>query len=213
MNSEMSRDELAQICDIARRHHLLVISDEVYARLVYGVEHTCVAALPGMQEHTILLGGFSKAYAMTGWRVGYAAGPAEVIAAMTKIHQYTMLCAPIIGQMAALEAMKDGDEEVEKMVAEYDRRRRVMVKGLNDLGLTCFEPRGAFYAFPSIKATGLSSEEFAERLLLEEKVAVVPGEAFGPSGDGHVRCCYATSLPDIEKALERMGRFLSRHKG
>lgn len=208
----MSRDELSEIADIARRHHLLVISDEVYARLVYGVRHTCFATLPGMGEQTILLGGFSKAHAMTGWRLGYAAGPDEVIAAMTKVHQYTMLCAPIIAQMAALEAIKRGDKDVADMVTQYDQRRRVMVKGLNELGLTCFEPRGAFYAFPSIKSTGLSSEEFAERLLVEEKVAVVPGTAFGPSGEGHIRCCYATSLPDIEKALEKMQRFLSRHR-
>lgn len=208
----MGREELAQIAEIAERHHLLVISDEVYSRLVYRVEHTCFATLDGMREHTILLGGFSKAYAMTGWRIGYAAARREIIEAMTKIHQYAMLCAPIMGQMAAIEALKSGDASVEKMVEEYDRRRRVMVKGLNDIGLACFEPHGAFYTFPSVAVTGMTSEEFTERLLLEEKVVVVPGSTFGQCGEGHIRCCYATSLADIEEALERMGRFVQRHR-
>jgi len=207
----MARGELAGIAEIARKHNLLVISDEIYARLVYGMEHTCFAALPGMKERTILLGGFSKAYAMTGWRVGYAAARAEIIEAMSKIHQYAMLCAPIMGQVAAIEALSSGQAAVEEMVAEYDRRRRVIVKGLNDIGLSCFEPKGAFYAFPSVRGTGMSSEQFAERLLLEERVAVIPGSAFGACGEGHVRCCYAASLSDIEEALERMGRFVSRH--
>jgi aminotransferase len=207
----MARDELAKISEIARKHNLLVISDEIYARLVYGMEHTCFAALPGMKERTILLGGFSKAHAMTGWRVGYAAARAEIIEAMSKIHQYAMLCAPIMGQVAAIEALSSGQAAVEEMVTEYDRRRRVMVKGLNDIGLSCFEPKGAFYAFPSVRGTGMSSEQFAERLLLEERVAVIPGSAFGACGEGHVRCCYATSLSDIEEALERIGRFVARH--
>jgi len=207
----MARGELAGIAEIARKHNLLVISDEIYARLVYGMEHTCFATLPGMKERTILLGGFSKAYAMTGWRVGYAAARAEIIEAMSKIHQYAMLCAPIMGQVAAIEALSSGQAAVEEMVAEYDRRRRVIVKGLNDIGLSCFEPKGAFYAFPSVRDTGMSSEQFAERLLLEERVAVIPGSAFGACGEGHVRCCYAASLSDIEEALERMGRFVSRH--
>jgi aminotransferase len=188
-----------------------VVSDEIYNRLVYGVEHTCFATLPKMKERTILLGGFSKAYAMTGWRVGYAAAIPEIIEAMTKVHQYTMLCAPIIAQMAAIEALRTGEAAVKEMVADYDRRRRVMLKGLNDIGLACFEPRGAFYCFPSVKATGLSSEEFAEQLLVEEKVAVVPGQAFGECGEGYVRCCYATALSDIEEAMRRMGRFVERH--
>jgi aminotransferase len=208
----MSREELAQIADLAREHNLLVVSDEIYSRLVYETWHTCFASLPEMRERTILLGGFSKAYAMTGWRIGYAAANAEIIAAMTKIHQYTALCSPIMGQMAAIEALNSGEEEVERMVKEYDQRRRVIVNGLNEIGLACFEPRGAFYAFPSISITGLSSEEFAERLLLEERVAAVPGSAFGQCGEGHVRCCYATSLSDIEEALRRMGRFVERHR-
>jgi len=208
----MDREELVKIAKVAKRHNLLVISDEIYERLVYGVEHTCFASLPGMKERTILLRGFSKAYAMTGWRIGYAAARDEIIEAMMKIHQYTIMCAPTMAQMAALEALKGGDAEVEEMVADYDQRRRVMVKGLNDIGLTCFEPKGAFYAFPSIKGTGLSSDEFAESLLIEDKVAVVPGSTFGQCGEGHIRCCYATSLEEIEEALERMARFVKRHR-
>jgi aminotransferase len=208
----MPRDKLAQIAEVARRHHLLVVSDEIYARLVYGVEHTCFATLPQMKENTILLGGFSKAYAMTGWRIGYAAASKEVIAAMTKIHQYTMLCAPIMAQVAATEALKSGENSVIEMVEDYNRRRLVIVKGLNKIGLPCFEPKGAFYAFPSIKGTGMTSEEFAEKLLIEEKVAAVPGTAFGQCGEGYIRCCYATSLADIEEALARMGRFVEKHK-
>jgi len=208
----MSRDNLAQIAEVAKRHQILVISDEIYGKLVYGVEHTCVSSLPDMKENTILLGGFSKAYAMTGWRVGYAAGRRDIIAAMTKIHQYTMLCAPIMGQMAAIEALKTGEESATEMVEDYNRRRLVIVKGLNDIGLSCFEPKGAFYAFPSIKSTGMTSEEFAEQLLIEERVAVVPGTAFGEYGEGYLRCCYATSLNDIEEALTRMGKFVNRHR-
>ena len=208
----MTRDKLSQIAKVARRHQLLVISDEIYAKLVYGVEHACFATLPEMKESTILLGGFSKAYAMTGWRIGYAAATREIIAAMTKIHQYTMLCASIMGQVAAIEALKSGEASIAEMVEEYNRRRLTMVKGLNDIGLSCFEPRGAFYAFPSVKGTGMTSEEFAERLLIEEKVAVVPGSAFGQCGEGYVRCCYATSLADIEEALSRMKRFVAKHK-
>jgi aminotransferase len=208
----MTRDKLLQIAEIARRHHLLVVSDEIYARLVYGVEHTCFAALPEMKRSTILLGGFSKAYAMTGWRIGYAAAPREIIASMTKIHQYTMLCAPIMGQIAAIEALKSGEDSVTEMVEDYNRRRLVMVKGLNDVGLSCFEPRGAFYAFPSIKCTGMTSDEFAEKLLIEEKVAVVSGSSFGQCGEGYIRCCYATSLADIEEALVRMKRFVAKHR-
>jgi len=208
----MSRDKLAQVAEVAQRHQLLIISDEIYAKLVYGIEHTCVATLTDMKESTILLGGFSKGYAMTGWRIGYVAGRREIIAAMTKIHQHTMLCAPIMGQIAAIEALKTGEESAAEMVEDYNRRRLVIVKGLNDIGLSCFEPRGAFYAFPSIKSTGMTSEEFAEQLLIEEKVAVVPGTAFGEYGEGYLRCCYATSLNDIEEALTRMGKFVNRHR-
>jgi len=207
----MSREKLIDIAEVAKKHGLIVISDEIYAKLVYGVEHTCFATLPGMRESSILLGGFSKAFAMTGWRIGYACAPRDIIAAMTKIHQYTMMCASTMGQVAALEALKAGEEASNEMVADYNRRRRVIVKGLRDIGLSCFEPKGAFYAFPSIRCTGLSSEEFAERLLTEEKVAVVPGSAFGECGEGYVRCCYATSLADIEEALVRMKRFVSKY--
>lgn len=208
----MGREKLARIAEVARRRGLLVISDEIYARLVYGVAHTCFAGLPGMKDTTVLLGGFSKAYAMTGWRVGYAASSPEIIAAMTRVHQYTMMSAPTMAQVAAIEALRSGEDSAAEMVAEYDRRRRVVVKGLNEIGLSCFEPKGAFYAFPSIVSTGLTSEDFAEKLLREEKVAVVPGSAFGPGGEGYVRCCYATALPDLEEALARMKKFVSRHR-
>jgi len=208
----MEIGDLADIADVARHHNLMVISDEIYNLLVYDTEPVCFASLPGVKDRTILLAGFSKAYAMTGWRIGYAAASADLIAAMTKIHQYTALCAPIMGQVAAIEAIKAGEPEARRMTQEYDRRRRVMVKGLNDIGLTCFEPKGAFYAFPSITSTGMSSEEFAETLLTEEKVAVVPGTAFGQCGEGHVRCCYATSLSNIEEALTRMARFVKKYR-
>jgi len=208
----MPRDKLQQIAEVAQHHHLLVISDEIYARLIYGVEHTCFATLPGMKENTVLLGGFSKAYAMTGWRIGYAASSRDIIAAMTKIHQYTIMCAPTMAQVAAIEALRTGEPNVLEMVEDYNRRRQVIVEGLNNIGLPCFEPRGAFYAFPSIKSTGMTSEEFSEKLLVEEKVAVVPGPAFGQCGEGYVRCCYATSLADIEEALSRMKRFMTKHK-
>ena len=207
----MSRDRLLDIARLAQDHDLLVISDEIYDRLVYGFEHTCFASLPGMRQRTILLGGFSKAYAMTGWRIGYAAAPAEILAAMRKVHQYTIMSAPTTAQYAALEALKHGEEAVQQMRARYDRRRRLIVDGLNNIGLTCFEPRGAFYAFPSIAITGMTDEEFSERLLMEEKVACVPGSAFGASGAGHVRCSYATAYDQIELALERMARFAQRH--
>ena len=208
----IGRDKLSEIAEVARRHRLLVISDEIYAKMVYGVETTCFAALPRMKDSTILLGGFSKAYAMTGWRIGYAAAPREIIAAMTRIHQYTIMCAPTMAQVAAVEALKSGENVTAEMVEDYNRRRLVIVKGLNDIGLTCFEPKGAFYAFPSIKSTGMASEEFAETLLTEEKVAVVPGSAFGQCGEGYVRCCYATSLADIVEAISRLKRYIERHR-
>ncbi|MDP2727871.1 MAG: aminotransferase class I/II-fold pyridoxal phosphate-dependent enzyme [Dehalococcoidia bacterium] len=209
----MDREKLEGIARLAEAHDLLVISDEIYDRLVYGVEHVCFAALPGMKQRTILLGGLSKAYAMTGWRIGYAAAPPEIMEAMVKVHQYTIMCAPTMAQYAALEALKSGEPAVQEMLEEYDRRRRIIVRGLNEIGLSCFEPRGAFYAFPSIRSTGLSSEEFAQRLLVEEKVVVVPGNAFGLCGEGHVRCCYATSMENIEQALERIGRFVEGVRG
>jgi aminotransferase len=206
----MFRKEADAIAELARKHDLLVISDEIYARLVYGVEHICFPSLPGMKRRTILISGLSKSHAMTGWRIGYVAADRRFIQAMTKIHQYTMLCAPTMTQMAAVEALKNGEADVKSMVQEYNRRRRFMVKRLNEIGLPCFEPKGAFFAFPSIKVTGMSSEKFAEKLLLQEKVAVVPGTAFGPCGEGFVRCCYATSLPNIEEALRRMARFVRK---
>lgn len=206
----MPRRDMEQIAGIARSHDLLVISDEIYERLVYGVDHVCFASLPGMVDRTIHLGGFSKSYAMTGWRIGYACSNSEIIEAMMKVHQYTMLCSPIQGQMAAIEALRSGDGPVEEMREEYNRRRHLMVRGLNRLGLNCLEPQGAFYTFPSIQGLDMSSEEFAERLLMEERVALVPGSAFGPSGEGHVRCCYAVSTDEIEEALNRIERFVGR---
>ena len=204
----MPRQDLAEIARFAEQHDLIVISDEIYASLTYDGEHTCFASLPGMRDRTILLNGFSKAYAMTGWRIGYAMGNADFIGAMTKIHQYTMLCAPITAQVAAIEAIKQGKASRNKMVAEYDRRRRLMVDGLRNIGLDCFEPRGAFYVFPSIRNTGLTSLQFAEQLLQAEKVALVPGDAFGACGEGFVRCSYAASSKNLAEALDRIGRFV-----
>ena len=204
------RATLSAIARLIVDRDLIAVSDEIYDRLIYSGEHVCVAALPGMRDRTILLGGFSKAYAMTGWRVGYVAAPRDLMAGIVKIHQYTALCAPIMSQYAAIEALKNGEAAVHSMVEEYNRRRRVIVKGLRQAGLSCLEPEGAFYAFPSIAGMGLSDEEFAERLLIEERVAVVPGRAFGECGRDHIRCCYATSLPQIEVAIERIGNFVSR---
>jgi len=206
----MTRAELEAVAEVVMEHDLVVLSDEIYGELNYEDESVCFAALPGMQERTIVLNGFSKAFAMTGWRVGYAAGDPELIGAMHRIHQFSMLCASTMGQAAAVEALRNGEAEKNKMVAEYNRRRRVIVDGLRRIGLDCFEPLGAFYCFPSIQRTGMSSEEFANKLFFEEKVAVVPGTAFGASGEGFVRCCYACSLENIEEALFRMGRFLRK---
>ncbi|XOK61768.1 aminotransferase class I/II-fold pyridoxal phosphate-dependent enzyme [Paenibacillus elgii] len=206
----MSREDLLEIAKVVEKHNLIVISDEVYDKLTYEGEHTCFASLPGMRDRTILLNGFSKAYAMTGWRLGYACGHPEVIAAMTKIHQYTMICAPITVQKAAIEALRNGTEEMKEMVGSYNQRRRLVLKGFQEIGLPCFEPRGAFYAFPSIRHTGLSSEAFAWRLLEETKVAVVPGNALGSAGEGHIRCSYASSVENLTEAIERMGRFLKQ---
>ena len=207
----MERETLLEIAQFVIEHDLLVISDEIYDRLVYDVEHVCVPSLPGMWERTILLGGFSKDYAMTGWRIGYTAAPAEILAAMRKIHQYTIMSAPTMAQVAGLKALQEGEGDVQLMREKYDRRRRLAVDGLNNLGLACFEPRGAFYAFPSIAVTGMTDEAFCQALLAEEKVAVVPGHAFGNGGDGYVRLSYAASYDKIEEALDRIGRFMRRH--
>jgi aminotransferase len=208
----MSRDDLLAVAEFVERHDLYVLTDEIYDRLVYGAPHTSFPSLPGMRERTILLGGFSKAYAMTGWRLGYLCAPAPITEAMMKVHQYIMMCAPTASQYAALEALRSAEEDVRGMVAEYDRRRRVIVDGFNRIGLTCFEPMGAFYAFPRVDATGLDDITFAERLLFEERVAVVPGSAFGEQGAGHVRACYATSMEQIEEALVRVERFCRHHR-
>lgn len=204
----LSRRNLQAIVDLAVEHDLYILSDEIYERLTYDQEHVCISTLPGAWERTVLLNGFSKAHAMTGWRIAYACAPRPLLEAMLKIHQYTMLCAPHVAQRAALEALDHGEADVEEMVADYDRRRRYFVAGLNKIGLDCAPPGGAFYAFPSVRRTGLTSEQFAEQLLKTQRVAVVPGNAFGPSGEGHVRCSYATSLLNLEEALERMGRFM-----
>ena len=210
----MNREGMLKIAHIAEKHDLIVISVEIYDRLVYGDhQHVMFASLPGMVDRTVHLGGMSKDYAMTGWRVGYALGPADLLGAMRKIHQYLIMSAPTVGQAAALVALTDPRAEgyVEQMVASYDQRRRLIVKGLNELGLDCVEPKGAFYAFPSVRKTGMNEHEFCEQLLREERVAVIPGSAFGYGGEGHVRCAYAASLENIEKALERMYRFMQRH--
>jgi aminotransferase len=207
----MTRENLIDLADLAEQEDLLVISDEIYDRLVYGGhKHTCFASLPGMFQRTITLGGFSKDYAMTGWRIGYAAAPAPILSALRKVHQYTVMSSPTIAQYAAIAALKEGEEHVQTMVDEYDRRRKLIVSGLNEIGLATFEPKGAFYAFPSIAVTGMDDEAFAHLLLKEEKVAVVPGNAFSADGQ-FLRCSYATSYEKIEEALERMHRFMVRH--
>lgn len=209
----MTREDLSAIAAFALKHDLIVISDEIYADLTYEGSHTCFSSLPGMRDRTIVLNGFSKAYAMTGWRIGYALSNSDFIGAMMKIHQYTMLCAPITAQVAAIEALKRGKTNMNKMVAEYNHRRRLMIDGFQHIGLSCFEPKGAFYIFPSIKDTGLSSMQFAEELLKAEKVALVPGDAFGASGEGFVRCSYAASVENLSEALLRIERFIkSRNK-
>ncbi|MGE5454694.1 MAG: aminotransferase class I/II-fold pyridoxal phosphate-dependent enzyme [Methylocystaceae bacterium] len=208
----MGEADLQALVEVIVKHDLFVISDEIYGELTYGQKHISIATLPGMKERTLVLNGFSKAYAMTGWRVGYACGHHDLIYAMNKIHQYTMLCAPIMAQMAAIEALKNGEKPMREMIADYNQRRRIIVDGLAQIGMPCFEPRGAFYCFPSIEVTGMNSEDFCEQLLKEEKVAVVPGTAFGPSGEGYVRMCYAASLDNIATALERMGKFVTRHQ-
>jgi aminotransferase len=206
-----SRETLMSVLDLAEAHDIIVISDEIYDQLVYGVSHVNFASLPGAWERTLTLGGFSKDYAMTGWRIGYACGPADIIKGLVRIHQYTIMSAPTTAQDAALEALHNGEKFVQEMVAEYDRRRRLIVAGLNQLGLTTFEPRGAFYAFPNITASGMDDDTFAETLLKEEHVAVVPGNAFGIGGAGFARCSYATAYEKIEEALRKMEKFMERH--
>ncbi|GGJ02338.1 aminotransferase [Alicyclobacillus cellulosilyticus] len=203
----LTEEDVQAIARIVMEHDLFVVSDEIYAELTYGRRHVSIAAVPGMKERTIVINGMSKAFAMTGWRIGYCAAPRDLIEEMVKIHQYTIMCAPSMGQVAAVEALRHGQADKDRMVEKYDQRRRLIVKGLNDIGLRCHEPRGAFYAFPDIRSTGLSSEEFAERLLAYG-VAVVPGNVFGAAGEGFVRCSYATSAEQIERALERMARFV-----
>lgn len=208
----MGREDLLGVAEVAARHDLAVISDELYDRMTYVGEHTCFASLPGTQDRTILLGGFSKAYAMTGWRLGWVAAPGALAEAVMKVHQYVMMSAPTASQYAAVAALDEGETFIQEMVAEYDRRRRLIVDGFRAIGLSTFEPRGAFYAFPDVSVTGLDSVSFSELLLQEERVAVVPGSAFGSCGEGYVRACYASGYEQIERALERIGRFVQRHR-
>jgi len=208
----ITHERLSAIAALVEKHNLVVISDEIYDRLVYGVEHVCFASLPGMRERTIVLQGFSKAYAMTGWRVGYMLGPDVLLAEMRKLHQYLIMSAPTVSQWAALKALEVGEPFVQEMHARYERRRTLIVEGLNAIGLACIEPHGAFYAFPSIQSTGMDDNEFAERLLQEERVAVIPGRAFGTSGAGFVRMSYATAYDKIEVALERIANFVQRYR-
>ncbi len=207
----LTRERMLEIAAVAEKHDLLVLSDEIYERLIYGVEHICFASLPGMYERTLLFSGMSKSFAMTGWRIGYVSAPADIMAAMRKVHQYLIMSASTTGQIASIEALLHGEPDVKEMCAQYDQRRRLIVDGFNSIGLACFEPRGAFYAFPSIAATGMSDNDFCEKLLLEDRVAVIPGSAFGRSGAGFVRASYTNSYENIEKALERMHRFMQRH--
>jgi len=205
-----TKKELESIAEVIKRNDVLLISDEIYDHLSYDIPHIAMPTLPEMKERTVYLNGFSKGHAMTGFRIGYACGPEKIISAMTKIHQYTMLCAPIVSQMAAIEALKNGMPEVKKMAREYNRRRRLLVAGLNDCGLKCHLPEGAFYAFASVESTGMTGMEFATKLLQQEKVAVVPGEAFGSGGGKFIRLAYAASLSDIEEAVRRIKRFVKK---
>jgi aminotransferase len=205
----MRAEHLPAIAEVLKGTDIMIVSDEIYSELTYEGRHVSIASIPGMKERTIVVNGFSKAYAMTGWRLGYAAGPAPVIEAMMRIHQYAIMCAPTTSQFAAIEALRSCDDDVESMVAEYDRRRRLVVMKLNKMGLSCFDPGGAFYAFPSIKSTGMSSQEFCEKLIHAKKVAVVPGDAFGESGEGFVRICYAYSLDHLKEALKRIEEFIN----
>ena len=207
----MTRQCLGEIAQVAKKHDLLVISDEIYARLVYGEEHTCFPSLPDMWERTVLLQGLSKSHAMTGWRLGFAAAPPEILGAMRKVHQYTIMSAPTVSQYAGIEALERSESFVNTMVEEYNRRRQVMFKSFNSMGLPTVEPKGAFYVFPRVTHLGMSAEDFCEKLLYEEKVAVVPGGAFGECGMDHVRACYATSMEKIEEAMTRISRFIEKH--
>ncbi len=207
----LTRERMTEIAAVAEKYDLLVLSDEIYERLVYGVEHTNFASLPRMYDRTILMSGMSKSYAMTGWRIGYVSASQPIMEAIRKLHQYLIMSASTVGQVAALEALTQGEKDVSDMREEYDSRRKLIVSGFNELGLDCFEPHGAFYAFPNVAASGLSDEQFCEQLLYEERVALVPGSAFGAAGAGFVRASYATSKPNIEIALERMRRFMRRH--
>lgn len=209
--SLLTKEELEKIAQIVKKHDLLVISDEIYAELTYDGAHSSIASLDGMRERTILVSGFSKGFAMTGWRLGYICAPETLAQAMLKIHQYAMMCAPTMAQYGAIEALKNGREDVEHMRRSYRRRRNYMVKSLNEIGLDCHLPGGAFYVFPSVTKTGMTSEEFAEKLLMEERVAVVPGSVFGSGGEGHVRCSYASSMEVLQEAIGRMQRFVNRH--
>lgn len=209
----MSRQDLEPIADLARRRNLFVLTDEIYSELTFEGEHVSIGSLPGMRERTVFLHGFSKAYAMTGFRIGYACGPAEIIESMMRIHQYSMLCASIISQEAALEALQYGEADTAEMRDQYLLRRNFIVTALNQMGLACHRPRGSFYAFPCIRSTGLDSKQFALRLLQEEKVACVPGSAFGASGEGYLRCCFATSMERIEEACRRMARMVQKLNG
>ena len=208
----MTREEIQPLVDILKDRNIIVLSDEIYAELTYEGKHVSIASFPGMRDRTVLINGFSKAYAMTGWRIGYAAAHPDLIAAMYKIHQYGIMCSPTTAQYAGIEALENCDDEVREMAREYNRRRRVMLKGFRDAGLDCFEAMGAFYLFPSVKSTGMTSAEFCEKLLIEEKVAVVPGEAFGECGQGFIRACYAYSIDNITVAMERVKNFVARHK-
>lgn len=206
----MRRKDLEAVARVVERHNLLVLSDEIYASLTYGgAPHVSFSSLPGMRERTVLVNGFSKSHSMTGWRLGYAAGPEEIVGLMTKLHQYAIMSAPTTSQYAAIEAMKNGDEDIEYMRSQYDMRRRLIVDGLNSMGLKCFEPEGAFYVFPSVRSTGLTSQEFCEKLIYSHRVAVIPGDAFGASGEGFVRISYSYSVKHITEALERIGAFLN----
>ncbi|MDV2886094.1 aminotransferase [Alkalihalophilus pseudofirmus] len=208
--STMNQEELKEIAELAERHDLLVFSDEIYAELTYDEEHVAFSSLEGMKERTVIISGFSKAFAMTGWRLGFVCAPKDLLSAMLKIHQYSLMCAPTMAQYGALEALKTGMDDVYRMKQSYKQRRNYFVKSFSEIGLECHTPGGAFYAFPSIEKTGLTSEQFAEKLLLEERVAVVPGHVFGEGGEGHIRCSYATSMENLELSVERIGRFLKQ---
>ena len=206
----MEKEDLEKIAAILRDTNIVVLSDEIYAELTYGHKHVSIASIPGMYERTVIVSGFSKAYAMTGWRLGYVTGPKELISVMLKIHQYAIMCAPTTSQYAAIDALRNGDEDIDYMREEYDNRRRLVIKSFNEMGLDCFEATGAFYVFPSIKSTGMTSQDFCEKLLNDQQVAVVPGDAFGDSGEGHIRASYCYSIKNLTTALERIDRFINK---